>query len=113
MAPYLESISYSDSLTWCDITQPKPRVGISQVSVFADVDSKCLRGFAKKFEAGRKIFVGNGVLALPREELFKGSGVKSGLAVRMTDPAFDCPSLNEAASGGSFMLQVPNSRPVK
>ena len=83
------------------------------MSVFADVDSKCLRGFAKKFEAGRKIFVGNGVLALPREELFKGSGVKSGLAVRMTDPAFDCPSLNEAASGGSFMLQVPNSRPVK
>ena len=90
----------------------QPTLLSMKVSVFADVDSKCLRGFAKKFEAGRKIFVGNGVLALPREELFKGGGVKSGVAVRMTEPAFDCPSLNEAAAGGSFMLQVLNSRPV-
>ena len=98
-------------MTWCDITQPSRIFRLlSQVSVFADVDSKCLRGFAKKFEAGRKVFVGNGVLALPREDLFKGGGVKSGVAVRMTEPAFDCPSLNEAAVGGSFMLQVPSSR---
>lgn len=51
------------------------------------------------------MFVGNGVVELSREELFKGGGVKSGVAVRMTEPAFDCPSLNEAAADGSFMLQ--------
>ena len=52
------------------------------------------------------MFVGNGVVELPREDLFKGGGVKSGVAVRMTEPAFDCPSLNEAAADGSFMLQA-------
>ena len=51
--------------------------------------------------------VGVGVAELSREDLFKGGGgVKSGVAVRMTEPAFDCPSLNEAAADGSFMLQV-------
>ena len=79
----------------------------AQVSVYADVDSKCLRGFAKRFEAGRKVLVGVGVAELSREDLFKGGGgVKSGVAVRMTEPAFDCPSINEAAADGSFMLQV-------
>ena len=85
----------------------QPTLLSMKVSVFADVDSKCLRGFAKKFDAGRKVFVGNGVVELSREDLFKGGGeVKSGVAVRMTEPAFDCPSLNEAAADGSFMLQV-------
>ena len=45
-------------------------------------------------------------MELPRDDLFKGGGVKSGVAVRMTEPAFDCPSINEAAADGSFMLQV-------
>ena len=53
------------------------------------------------------MLVGVGVAELSREDLFKGGGgVKSGVAVRMTEPAFDCPSLNEAAADGSFMLQV-------
>jgi 16S rRNA C967 or C1407 C5-methylase (RsmB/RsmF family) len=44
-------------------------------------------------------------MVLSREDLFKSGGAKKGVAVTMTEPVYDCPSLNEAAAGGDFMLQ--------
>ena len=42
------------------------------VSVYADLDGICRKGYTKCFE-GRKYFVGNGVALLSRSEIFKES----------------------------------------
>ena len=42
------------------------------VSVYADLDGICRKGYTKCFE-GRKYFVGNGVALLGRSEVFKES----------------------------------------
>ena len=73
------------------------------VSVFADVEDKCLRGFAKEFP-GAKVFVGNGKALMSRDDLFKTDKPK-GVAIEMTDTVSGCPSLNELEQTGEFMLQ--------
>ena len=40
------------------------------VSVYADVEGKCLRGYMKPFE-GKKLFVGNGVMHVARDDIFR------------------------------------------
>lgn len=73
------------------------------VAVFADVEDKCLRGFAKEF-AGKKVFVGNGKALMGRDDLFKTDKPK-GVAIEMSDTVSGCPSLNELEQTGHFMLQ--------
>ena len=41
-----------------------------KVSVWADLEKKCLKGFAKQY-TGKKVFVGNGVLQVSRDQIFK------------------------------------------
>lgn len=43
-----------------------------KVSVYADIDEKCLRGFTQTYQ-GDKMFVGNGVAQISRAELFAGN----------------------------------------
>ena len=49
------------------------------MSVWADLERKCLKGTAKTYE-GRKVFVGNGKLLVNRDQVFrlgeKGVGVE-------------------------------------
>ncbi len=76
----------------------------AEVDVFADVEGKCLKGLAKPFLGGTKKFLGVGLLLVSRGDIFK-AGMEKGVAIRMTLPLIDCPSLNEAAARGGFMLQ--------
>ena len=40
-----------------------------RVSVYADVNGKCLRGLVKPFN-GEKLFVGNGIVQFSREDIY-------------------------------------------
>ena len=40
-----------------------------RVSVYADVNGKCLRGLVKPFD-GEKLFVGNGIVQFSREDIY-------------------------------------------
>ena len=80
---------------------PSIRPGDS-VSVLADINSKCLRG-AKQFE-GETRHVGNGVLKVSREELFR-SEAPQGLGVEMRERLHPCPSIDESLFSGMLMLQ--------
>lgn len=40
-----------------------------KVSVYSDVDGQCRRGYVRPFH-GRKIFVGNGITEMARNEIF-------------------------------------------
>ena len=45
----------------------------STVSVFVDTDKLCRKGLAKRFD-GSKLFVGNGVAAVSRQDIFAEGG---------------------------------------
>ncbi len=81
-----------------------------RVALYADVDGKCLRGHARKtFDGGRKKYIGNGVLLKDRGDLFKREGSDnvpaSGVAVRVDEATFDCPSLEMFTKEGKVTLQ--------
>jgi hypothetical protein len=67
--------------------------GNTKVSVWADVKGVAKRGLATRF-VGEKLFVGNGVTTGSRLELFRVDK-PSGLFVKMTDPLYDSPPLND------------------
>eukprot|EP00088_Acartia_fossae_P047166 TRINITY_DN5111_c0_g1_i1.p1 TRINITY_DN5111_c0_g1~~TRINITY_DN5111_c0_g1_i1.p1 ORF type:complete len:447 (-),score=97.17 TRINITY_DN5111_c0_g1_i1:9-1349(-) len=73
-----------------------------QVSVYADLDKKCLRGHAKVY-TGRKVHVGNGLLKVSREQVFKEN--VRGIGVVMDDRVYNCPSIDERQLNGQLMLQ--------
>ena len=75
----------------------------------ADVRGKCLKG-SKTF-AGEMLHVGDGILRVSREALFKTE--VSGVGVQMSDKIFPCPSLNESEFSGTFFLQnLPSIKAV-
>ena len=80
---------------------PSIRPG-ARVSVMADIENKCLRG-AKQFQ-GETRHVGNGVIQVSREELFKSESPQ-GLGVEMRERRHPCPSLDESLFSGILMLQ--------
>ena len=80
---------------------PSIRPG-APVSVMADIENKCLRG-AKQFQ-GETRHVGNGVIQVSREELFKSESPQ-GLGVEMRERRHPCPSLDESLFSGILMLQ--------
>ena len=61
-------------------------------SVWADIDASCKHGTVH-FD-GRKMFVGNGTCVIPRTTLFASDKPPKGIAVSMTDPLYDSPSLD-------------------
>ena len=73
------------------------------VSVLADVDNKCLKG-AKQFD-GAVCHVGNGIIRVTREDLFKSDSPAQGVGVEITERRYPCPSVDESLFSGMFMLQ--------
>ncbi|XP_022099886.1 putative methyltransferase NSUN6 isoform X3 [Acanthaster planci] len=78
-----------------------------KVSVYVDVNGSCRRGLTKPFE-GEKVFLGNGDVVLGRRELFVTTCVPRGVAVRMTEPICDCPSLNGVLTDRLFLQNLPS-----
>lgn len=44
-----------------------------KVSVYVDIDGQCRKGLVKRFE-GSKLFIGNGIAAVSRQDLFSDGG---------------------------------------
>ncbi|XP_037746730.1 tRNA (cytosine(72)-C(5))-methyltransferase NSUN6 isoform X1 [Chelonia mydas] len=77
------------------------------VSVYSDIEGKCKRG-AKEF-LGTKLFIGNGISELSRSEIFSSSGSLKGIGVRMTDPVYLSPSLDNVLSSYLFLQNLPSA----
>eukprot|EP00794_Sanderia_malayensis_P005570 gene5570-6258_t len=80
----------------------------SLVAVYADLDSKCRKGFTKIY-MGRKHFVGNGEALMSRDELFKDcSSPSKGVAVEMTFSLFGLPSFDGLDNEIYFPQNLPS-----
>ncbi|KAI9097058.1 S-adenosyl-L-methionine-dependent methyltransferase [Phlyctochytrium arcticum] len=82
----------------------------NRVAVFVDLEGKCLRGQSKVF-SGQKLFIGNGIALLGREDLYKCAAKElrgSGIGVQMTEPIYRSPSLNEIFSLGLVLQNLPS-----
>ncbi|PJF17810.1 putative methyltransferase NSUN6 [Paramicrosporidium saccamoebae] len=71
--------------------------GDSAVSVWADLDEKCTRGF-RKIYGGRKKFVGNGILKMPSK----------GLAIEMIQTKWKMPSFEQFPRQLYFPQNLPS-----
>ncbi|KAJ7408300.1 putative methyltransferase NSUN6 [Pitangus sulphuratus] len=76
------------------------------VSVYSDIEGKCKRG-AKEFE-GVKVFLGNGISELSRNEIFSSSGPLKGLGVRMIEPVYLSPSFDNVLPSHLFLQNLPS-----
>nr|CAH7720321.1 unnamed protein product [Callosobruchus chinensis] len=65
------------------------------VSVYADINKKCKRGFQKLYEDEGKLFIGNGVVRMQRYQLFSENVAQSGVAVEMKETISGCPSIGD------------------
>ncbi|XP_032234165.1 tRNA (cytosine(72)-C(5))-methyltransferase NSUN6 isoform X1 [Nematostella vectensis] len=78
------------------------------VSVFADLDKQCRRGCSKPYN-GSTLFVGNGKAVMSRSDIFCTNGKLSGIAVRMCQPLYDCPSLSGVLTDVLFLQNLPSA----
>lgn len=80
------------------------------VSIYADIEARCKRGWAQRLEAENRYFVGNGVLLMGRKDIFCDNGIGRGIAVQVTDNESGCPSLpaNSISPGLAVMQNLPS-----
>ncbi|XP_076349190.1 tRNA (cytosine(72)-C(5))-methyltransferase NSUN6 isoform X2 [Tachypleus tridentatus] len=77
-----------------------------KVAVFTDINGMCKRGLTKPF-TGDKVFVGNGISVLNRQDIFKVSSPR-GLAVRIIKRICPSPSLNGIMEERLFLQNLPS-----
>ncbi|KAI0227029.1 tRNA (cytosine(72)-C(5))-methyltransferase NSUN6 [Lamellibrachia satsuma] len=78
-----------------------------KVSVYADVEGGCKRGFVKQFD-GATVFVGNGIAEISRQHLFCTTEKIRGVAIRMTEPLYEAPSLSDLSPEIVFPQNLPS-----
>nr|XP_039262285.1 tRNA (cytosine(72)-C(5))-methyltransferase NSUN6-like [Styela clava] len=75
-----------------------------KVSVHVDLEGKCLKG-SLKYE-GMKYFVGNGIAEFGRQQLFSSSSLNiQGIGIRMNEPIYLTPCLDQHSLPGAFFPQ--------
>ncbi|KAM6214241.1 tRNA (cytosine(72)-C(5))-methyltransferase NSUN6 [Rhynchocyon petersi] len=77
------------------------------VSVYSDIKGKCKKG-AKEFD-GSKIFLGNGISQVSRNELFSGLPELKGIGIRMTEPIYLSPSFDSVLPNYLFLQNLPSA----
>ncbi|XP_006894375.1 PREDICTED: putative methyltransferase NSUN6 [Elephantulus edwardii] len=77
------------------------------VSVYSDINGECKKG-AKEFD-GCKIFLGNGISELSRNELFSGLPKLKGIGIRMTEPVYLSPSFDSMLPNYLFLQNLPSA----
>ncbi|XP_036618032.1 tRNA (cytosine(72)-C(5))-methyltransferase NSUN6 [Trichosurus vulpecula] len=77
------------------------------VSVYSDIEGKCKKG-AKEFD-GKKVFLGNGISELSRNEIFSLSSPLKGIGIRMTEPVYLSPSFDNVLSSSLFLQNLPSA----
>lgn len=73
------------------------------VSVFVDLDKKCLKG-SLKFD-GQKFFIGNGIMKVSRHDIFASSSCMNGIGVMMHEPIYLTPCLDFSLLPNIFFPQ--------
>ncbi|CAL1528854.1 unnamed protein product [Lymnaea stagnalis] len=63
------------------------------VSVYADLEGKCLKGTT--VYSGMKVLVGNGISQVSRSDIFNSNTSRRGIGILMTEPIFQAPSLSD------------------
>ncbi|XP_023561212.1 putative methyltransferase NSUN6 isoform X1 [Octodon degus] len=71
------------------------------VSVYSDIKGKCKKG-SREFD-GTKVFLGNGISAVSRKEIFSGLPELKGVGVRMTEPVYLSPSFDNVLPSYLFL----------
>nr|XP_056713601.1 tRNA (cytosine(72)-C(5))-methyltransferase NSUN6 [Euleptes europaea] len=77
------------------------------VSVYSDIEGKCKRG-AKEF-LGTKVFLGNGISEVSRNDIFNSNGPLKGLGVKIIEPIYLSPSFDNVLSSCIFLQNLPSS----
>ncbi|XP_069770767.1 tRNA (cytosine(72)-C(5))-methyltransferase NSUN6 isoform X2 [Narcine bancroftii] len=88
------------------LSAPKLMKAGDSVSVYSDVHGKCKRG-AKEYK-GAKVFVGNGVAELSRNEIFCSNSTLRGVGIRMTEPVYVTPSFDNISNSFLFLQNLPS-----
>ncbi|XP_048379269.1 tRNA (cytosine(72)-C(5))-methyltransferase NSUN6 isoform X2 [Stegostoma tigrinum] len=83
------------------LSAPKLMKAGGAVSVYSDISGKCKRG-AVEF-VGSKIFVGNGIAEISRNEIFCSNCTLRGVGIRMTEPVYISPSFDNILSSFVFL----------
>ncbi|XP_062983580.1 tRNA (cytosine(72)-C(5))-methyltransferase NSUN6 isoform X5 [Elgaria multicarinata webbii] len=77
------------------------------VSVYSDIEGKCKRG-AKEFQ-GTKVFIGNGISELSRNDIFNSNGPLKGMGIKMIEPIYLSPSFDNMLSSYLFLQNLPSA----
>lgn len=81
------------------------------VSVFADIVKGCKKGLVKKYANENKFFLGNGIVQLTRDDIFRHEIKKaSGIAVKLIDIVSRLPQLNDKnfPTGWCLLQNLPS-----
>ncbi|KAM8967146.1 tRNA (cytosine(72)-C(5))-methyltransferase NSUN6 [Pelodytes ibericus] len=89
------------------VSAPKSMKSGNEVSVYSDIEGKCKRG-AKEFE-GTKIFIGNGISELSRNDIFCSNNPIKGKGIKMTEPVYLSPSFDSVLPGLIFLQNLPSA----
>ncbi|OXU22955.1 hypothetical protein TSAR_002126, partial [Trichomalopsis sarcophagae] len=75
------------------------------VSVYADLEQACKKGLVTEYDKKNKLFVGNGIVQLTREQIFgHETEHTSGIAVTMTDIISHIPQINDNILPKGYVL---------
>lgn len=78
------------------------------VSVYVDMEGRCRKGLVKRFD-GVKLHVGNGRAEVSRHDVFvSDTHTSAGIGVRMTEPMYIAPSLDDFARDVTFPQNLPS-----
>ncbi|CAG9765466.1 unnamed protein product [Ceutorhynchus assimilis] len=83
-----------------------------RVSIYADLNKKCLRGLIKPF-TNLKLFIANGIVQQNRQEIFQST--PKGLAIEISETISGCPILpdNFLPNGWALLQNIPSIFCVK
>ncbi|XP_062620430.1 tRNA (cytosine(72)-C(5))-methyltransferase NSUN6-like [Saccostrea cucullata] len=76
------------------IGAPANMMSGDMVSVYIDLDGKCLKGDMQPM-GGSKFHVGNGVAQFSRDNIFKTKPTPSGVGILMSEPLYEAPCLSD------------------
>ncbi|XP_050299786.1 tRNA (cytosine(72)-C(5))-methyltransferase NSUN6 [Anthonomus grandis grandis] len=76
-----------------------------KVSIYADLNKKCKKGLLNIFLDPKKIFIGNGIVKMTREQLFGENLNPTGVAIEVFEVISGCPPLGDFLPPNWALLQ--------
>ncbi|KAI4460384.1 hypothetical protein MML48_5g00014518 [Holotrichia oblita] len=81
-----------------------------KVSIYADLENNCRKGFQKAFNSDKKLFIGNGIVKMTRSDLFGENLNPSGVAVEVYSNISGCILIepNFLPEGSCLLQNLPS-----